>query len=144
MSLNIKENYTQVADVPTQQALKNVNENLKKIDLELKALKKEFSLDNTHHEITRLKIAELEARSSGGVPPSCFIALDGTSTSNVADFDTNTLQNFGGLNASVKSDQWYYHSGSMYNYVELPNGTYLVQASIQVFFCLLKTMGTYN
>ena len=42
--LNIKENYIQIRDLSTQQALKNVNDNLRKVSNQLKSINEKICI----------------------------------------------------------------------------------------------------
>ena len=58
--LNIKENYIQISDLPTQQAFKNVNDNLKKIDTQLTKILSDLELIKFEQQTQNQKINELE------------------------------------------------------------------------------------
>lgn len=58
--LNIKENYIQIKDLATQQAFKNVNDNLKKIDVRLSQIASELDLIKFEQQTQNQKINELE------------------------------------------------------------------------------------
>jgi len=58
--LNIKENYIQIRDLSTQQALKNVNDNLRKVSNQLKSINEKINLIEFEQQTQNLKINELE------------------------------------------------------------------------------------